>query len=279
MKPKIALVFTALAFFFIFLSCQSLQQLVQSPSVKIAGVKLDNINFQSVTLDFDLQVHNPNGFGMNLSGYTYRFALQDKELLSGNETKGVSVAAQGESHVHIPLTLQFKEIYSLIQNTKSLDSLAYQLSGSITPSGIFSNLTVPFSKSGSLPNIRIPEVSLQGLKVNKLNLTGIDLNLVMRLKNPNTFGFNLGKLNYAIQLAGQSVATGETSQAAAVPSKGTGEIRLPIKLDFLSAASSLKTALGGGSIECNISGGADLDTPFGNLALPIETKQIVSIVK
>ncbi len=279
MMRKNGLLFSFSTALLFLLSCHSLQHLVKAPTVKIAGVGLERWDFQSVTLLFDLHVLNPNGFGIKVSGYSYRLALQEKQLLRGTETEGFAVAAQGESLVQIPLTLPFRDIYALIQDARSLDSLAYELSGVITPSGILSNMTIPYSKSGFLPNPRIPELSLQGLSVNKLNLSGMDLDLVIRLKNPNSFGFQLGKLDYTIQLAGQSVATGQSLQATALPCKGSGEIRLPIKLDFLNAASSLKAALGGGSIECMISGSAGLETPFGAWAMPIETRQIISIVK
>ncbi len=267
------------AAFTLLCGCQSLQQLVQAPSVNVAGVKLQDISFQAVTLDFDLKVHNPNGFGASLNGFDYKFALEEKELFSGNNNNPLTIPAMGESHVHIPLTLNFKEIYGLIQNTKSLDSLKYQISGNLAPGGLLSGFPIPFSKSGSLPNIRLPEVALQGLKVNKINLTGIDLDLAIKMKNPNSFGFDIGKLDYSIQLAGQPVASGMAEKLVSVAKKGTGEIHLPIKLDFLGAASSLKTALAGGSIDCAVSGGADLATPFGLLNLPLETKQKIAIVK
>ncbi len=261
------------------LACAGLQQLVQTPSVSIANVGLKNLSFEAVTLDFDLKVHNPNAFGASLQGFSYKFALQDKELFSGNNTASFSVPAQGDGHAHIPITLNFSEIYRLVQNTKSLDSLKYQVSGSLNPGGLLAGMNIPFSKTGTMPNLRIPEISLGSLKVNKLTLSGIDLNLAIRMKNPNAFAFDIGKLNYAVQLAGQPVASGLGQNLASIPQKGTGEIQLPIRIDFAGAAASLRSALSGGAIDCALSGGADLNTPFGLLNLPLETAQKVTIFK
>lgn len=261
------------------LACAGLQQLVQTPSVSVAHVGLQNLSFEAVTLDFDLKVHNPNAFGASLQGFSYTFALQEKELFSGKTTNSFAVPAQGDGHAHIPITLHFKEIYALVQNTKSLDSLKYQITGALNPGGLLAGMTIPFSKTGTMPNVRLPEVSLGSLKVNKLNLSGMDLSLAIKMKNPNTFAFDIGKLNYAVQLAGQPVASGLSQNLAAIPRKGAGEITLPIRLDFSGVAASLRSALSGGAIDCSLAGAADLNTPFGPLNLPLETTQKVSIFK
>lgn len=257
--------------------CASLQQLVQAPSVSVAGVRMQDISFAAVTLDFDLQVHNPNAFGASLQGFDYRFVLQNNELFSGSSGNALSVPAQGNGHLHIPVKLNFKEIYALISETKSLDSLAYQVSGNVKPGGLLAGFALPFSKSGRLPNIRIPEVALGAIKVNKLNLSGADLNFSLKVKNPNAFAFDIGKLNYAISLAGQSVASGISDKLASVPQKGSGEITLPIRISFAGAASSLVKALSGGSIDAAVAGSADLATPFGQLALPLDAQQKIAI--
>ncbi|HOT95920.1 MAG TPA: LEA type 2 family protein [bacterium] len=265
--------------FALLLACTGLQQLVRTPSVSIANVGLQSLSFDAVTLDFDLKVHNPNAFGVSLLGFSYKFLLEDKELFSGNNTSSFAVPAQGDGHAHIPITLNFNEIYRLAQNTKSLDSLKYHISGSLNPGGLLAGMSIPFSKTGTMPNLRIPEVSLGSLTVNKLDLSGIDLNLALKMKNPNAFAFDIGKLNYAVKLARQLVASGVSQNMVSVPQKGSGEIILPIKIDFAGAAASLKNALTGGVIDCAISGGAGLNTPFGLLNLPLETAQKVTIFK
>jgi LEA14-like dessication related protein len=263
----------------LFWSCQGLQQLIQPPSVSVANVAMQDITFETVTLDFDLKVHNPNAFGASLQGFDYKFSLLDKELFSGNNSSSFSIPAQGDGHAHIPITLNFKEVYKLIQETSSLDTIAFHIAGNLRPGGLLAGITLPFSKTGTVPNIRIPEVALGGLKIDKLSLSGIDMKLAIKVKNPNTFAFDIGKMNYAIKLAGQTVASGLSHNLASLPQKGTGEIQLPIKLDFAGVTSSLRTALTGGSIDCAVAGGADLNTPFGLLNLPLQAAQKITIFK
>ena len=265
--------------FILLLGCAAVKELVQPPSVKIDSVKVTGASFQDISLNFDLLVNNPNPFGIQLSGFGYAFSLEGKNFLTGNETRDIRIAGTGNSHVGIPITLDFNKIYKLAKETKSLDSLSYNLKGHFKPGGILAGFQVPFSKTGSLPNIRIPKISFKGLNISKLGFTGIDMVLGIGIENKNIFGFDIGKLDYKIALAGTQVAKGISQNLASIPKKGSGEIKLPISLSFSGLASSLRSALMGKNVDCAIQGTADLNTPFGVFAMPIHSQQKISILK
>jgi LEA14-like dessication related protein len=259
--------------------CAGMEKLIQSPSVNVAGVSLRDLSFEAVTLDFDIRVDNPNPFGVSLSQLDYRFTLENNQMFSGSEKQNMVIAAAKGNHLHFPITLNFKELIALVQNLKDLDTLNYHFEGHIIPGGILSSLTIPFSKKGAVPNVRLPQISLKNLKINKWSLSGMDLDLALTLKNPNAFGFNIGKFKYDIRLKNNPVASGLSENLATLPARGSGEIRLPIKIDLLGAAASLTSVLSGGQTECSITGQAGLGSPFGQLELPFEAKQTISILK
>jgi len=263
----------------IMVSCAAMQELIQAPSVKVDAVKINGATFQNITLGFDLLINNPNPFGVQLDGFDYSFVIQGQEFLKGAENKGINILAANQSHMNIPITIQFQELYKLITQTESLDSLAYQISGHFRPGGLLAGFPVPFSKSGKMPNIHIPKLSFKGLKVGQLSLSGVNLELGMDIGNSNVFGFDIGKLDYAIQLAGTKVASGLTQNMAKIPAKGKGEIKIPMTLDFAGMTSSLRSILTGQNVQCNINGAADLNSPFGVMQLPINMAQEIKILK
>lgn|GEM_PF-780742 len=269
----------ALALVFVLTGCAGMEKLLQAPTVSVAGVALRDLSFEAVTLDFDIQVDNPNAFGVSLSKLDYSFILENNQLFSGVQDQSMVIAAEQKNHLHFPLTLKFKELASLVKSLKDLDTLNYHFAGHITPGGLLSSLTVPFSKKGTLPNIRPPQLSLKNLKINKMSFSGVDMDLALSLKNPNAFGFDIGKFKYDISLKGNPVASGLSENLAAIPARGNGEIRLPIKINLLGAASSLTSLLSGSQSECSIAGQTSLGTPFGQLELPFDTRQTISIEK
>ncbi|MBN1541503.1 LEA type 2 family protein [candidate division KSB1 bacterium] len=263
----------------LFFSCASLETLIQKPGVKIESVQIAGFSFQELTLDFGLLISNPNTFGVSLDGFTYDFILQEQSFLKGDKREPLQVAAQGTSTLHIPVTLAFDQIANLVKNTQSLDSLNYQIRGSILPGGLLAGTQIPFSKSGSFPNVRLPRASLQNLNVKKLSLSGVDLELALNLDNPNAFGFDIGQFAYRISLAGSNVAQGQTDQLASVPGKNSGTVRLPLSLSFTDLGTSLMSALSGKKIRVGIEGRSEFKTPFGPVDFPFQLDDTVNIFR
>ena len=265
--------------FTVWMACASLNKLVSPPSVKVDAVKIASLSFDDITLNFDLNIANPNPFGVQLNGYDYSIAIAGQNFLTGQESRVINIAGSGASLVAIPLTINFQKLYSLIQSTQALDSLSYQLQGHLQPGGLLAGFNIPFSTKGSFPNVRIPKVAFKGLKMGKMSLTGVDLELALGLDNNNIFGFDVGKLDYQIDLAGTQVAKGITQNLASIPAKSSGEIRLPISLNFMGLTSSLRNVLTGQSVEVGIVGETGLRTPFGELSLPLNTRQTLQILR
>jgi LEA14-like dessication related protein len=263
----------------VLLSCAELQQLVQAPTLRIDDVNLNGIDFEKLSLDFVIKVKNPNPFGVNLNGFDYLFTIEGKQLIGGQETRPIALSAQNESSVHFPLTIKFADIYQLVTENKNKDTLSYQFSGSVLPSGILASFRIPFNKSGHLPNVRLPQLSLKNLKVDKLSLTGVDLKLNLNVKNPNSFSFNIGKLDYTLDLAGKQFASGLTQKLADIPAKGNGAVEIPLSLNLAGTLGSIYTALNGQNIQASLRGTADLSTPYGVIPLPINTQTNLKITR
>lgn len=276
MKSQLCLLCTLLS---IMAGCAAMQELVQPPKVNFESVNLTNLSFNDVTLDFALSIHNPNPVGASLSGFDYTFAVEGKEFLKGYENRPITLPGAGKSTIHIPVTIRFKELYSLFQSTEKQDTVGYRLAGHFRPGGILSGFNIPFSKSGSLPAVKVPKVSLSSLKVKGLTFSKVDLELGIDVDNPNIFAIDMNKLDYKINLAGQQVASGSAIDVAQVPKKGMGTIRLPISLSFSGVATAVRSAIMGQSVDCVVSGGADLNSPFGPLHLPINLNQNVRILR
>ena len=61
-------------------SCATLEKFVQAPDVKVDSVQISDISFSDVTLDFNLLIQNPNGFGVSLGGFDYVFSFSSSPL-------------------------------------------------------------------------------------------------------------------------------------------------------------------------------------------------------
>jgi len=268
------------AVIFVFFSqCASLKELVSPPSVSVDNVSIQDITYQNATVDFELLVRNPNAFGVSFDGFDYTLDIEGEEFLSGREQRGIQIEPVAQSTFHVPLTLNFQELYQFAQRIKNLDTLSYHFTGQIMPGGVFSGTSIPFRKSGAIPNVRIPSVALGKLEVQKMGLSGIDLQLNLKLNNPNSFSINVGKMDYSIALAGQQVAEGARVNVTTISAKSKTNIQLPLSINVSGLGSSLLSVLRGESVKCSIESQTALESPFGELMLPINMTENIHILR
>ncbi len=277
MKSFFYFFLTVAVIFVLFSQCASLKELVSPPSVSVDNVSIQDITYQSATIDFALLVRNPNGFGVSFTGFDYTLDIEGEEFLSGREQRVIQIEPAAQSTFHVPLTFHFKELYQSAQRIKNLDTLSYRFTGQIMPGGVFSGTSIPFRKSGAIPNVRIPSFSLGKLEVQKMGLSGIDLQLNLLLNNPNSFSFNVGEMDYSIALAGQNVAEGSRVNVTTISAKSKTNIQLPLSINVSGLGSSLISVLRGESVKCSIESQTALESPFGELTLPINMTEDINI--
>jgi LEA14-like dessication related protein len=218
-----------------FLQCATLEQLtrVQKPTVNIKNVRLTGVNFSSVNLAFDTRIQNPNPLSISLTGFGYNFLLNNSSFLTGQNTKGITIAANGESSFEIPLTLNFIDIYNAFQSLSSQDSTNYQIDCNVSFNlPILGNITIPVKKQGYVPLLKLPKISVQDFKLNKIGLSGADLELVLQTHNPNGFKLLLQNFNFDLKINQQSWAKGLLTNQVNINAKGSNTIRIPISLNF-----------------------------------------------
>jgi LEA14-like dessication related protein len=234
---------------------------IQNPEVKVSNAKITGLSFQDVDLLFDLDITNPNSLGIKLSSFDYDFLLDEYSFMNGRQDRGLEIAANDVSSVQIPVTLGFKKIYDTYKGLTSKDSTKYQLNAGLAfDIPILGAVQIPVSKSGYLPLVKLPQIVVSGLKVEKLNFTGADLLLNIRVDNPNAFSMKFNNLNYQFDLNGNSIASGITSKGMTLNEKGEGIVELPISLNFLEMGQTVFHLLNGEKeLNYNFKGNFDVD--------------------
>lgn len=73
--------------------------------------------------------------------------------------------------------------------------------------------------------VKVPDVS-----VKKMTLTRADLNVTLRVTNPNKIAATVSKLKYDIMINDQSVASGTYAKDVEIPADGTTQTVVPIEV-------------------------------------------------
>jgi LEA14-like dessication related protein len=267
-------------------SCASVQQLAQSsnlmPTARIAGVSLDSFSFDGVNMLFDLAISGATPAAATLSAVDWQLDFAGTRFLTGSTQENLVVTSGKETHLRIPATIGFSELFNTVTSLASADELPYRFQANLgIDVPVLGRVALPVSKSGALPAVHTPKISLDALDLQNLSIRGADLALRLNVDNPNAFGLAMQSLNYTMGLAGSSVASGTTRSSADFPSHGKGSIELPLHLDFLSAGRALFSALSGDQIDCSLNGQMDLGSTLPELTslqLPFNAEERIPIL-
>ena len=104
---------------------------------------------------------------------------------------------------------------------------------------------------GQKPEVNLAQVYLQG--ANFQAATGV---FVLDVKNPNKADLNIDKVDYEIQLDGQSFAKTSIDKKIVLKSEATTAVEIPLPFEYMRLAGGLMKALKGEDVSYVFTGNA-----------------------
>ncbi len=274
---------------FVLGSCSQLKQVknmakAKKPTASITNVQFKNASFTGIDLAFDVKLENPNPIAVSLSSFDFDFKVNGNSFVKGLQDKKMTLAKNGSSTIEIPVSLNFNELYSSVKSVKDSDESTFDMAcGFAFDVPILGETRIPVEKSGVLPTIKLPSVSVKGLKLDKMGFTGAEMELKLEFENPNSFDINLNKFDYDFEVSGKSWAKGALTSMSKATSKGKSEITIPVKLDFSQVGMTVYGMLtGNDKIDYNFKSDFDLGTSLPYLKsvdFPFDSKGLLDVLK
>lgn len=257
---------------------------IERPQVDFTAGRLTTLSFDAADFLFDLRIRNPNPLGVKLAGFDYDFLIDGNSFLKGKQEREVEIEAKGESTVQLPLSLRFVDLYQTFKGLRDQDISTYQLNcGFSFDLPVLGVVNVPVSKEGNFPLLKLPKVDLDALKLKSLSLSGAELQLMVRLSNPNALSMMLERFQYHLEINGMRWISGDLKENIQVTSKSESHIEIPISLDLLQMGRSVYQILTGGeSLRYQFGGELDLTTSIAllsNVSLPFDRSGSIKVIK
>ncbi len=230
----------------IFIQCSMLKDLanIQKPIVSIENIRVAGLSFEGLDLLFEIGIENPNSLAVTMVGFNYEFYLNDQLFLKGTQDSTQSILAHSKSQLEIPVALDFQKIYSTYQSLKDKDSSAYKMQLGLTfDLPVIGKTTIPLSREGGIPLLKLPKISVTGLKLKNLSLTSASFELETKLENPNSLNLILNQFQYNLKINGRNWLNGVKNQAQAMNSKSTQPLLIPFSINFLEIGQSVYQAI------------------------------------
>ncbi len=118
-----------------------------------------------------------------------------------------------------------------------------------------------------------PRVSVTQARLTGLNFDQVDMLFTIQVDNPNPVGIKLAALDYDLQLADHSFASGTQKKGMKLQAAGRSDIELPLSLGFKEIYQGLGNLAEHDEIPYQLTTGLSIDVPLlGKLRYPVTTK-------
>ena len=116
----------------------------------------------------------------------------------------------------------------------------------------------------------IPKVKFDRLDVNELTWTDISTDFVFAVENPNPIKVGVAEFDYAFDLEGINLLSGDNADGFRLEPEGTSELALPIDLVFAETWETIQATKGQDQVGFRVGGNFGFNTPIGLVNIPYD---------
>ena len=117
--------------------------------------------------------------------------------------------------------------------------------------------------SGLPDNFKEPDIQLDHAVVRGIGLAGGNLDLIVKVENPNNFTLQATRLQVGIDVEGSHLGDITYEDDFAVSQNGETTLTLPLRFGWLGVGRAVRAALGYGDLPYKMDGQATLKLPWG----------------
>ena len=133
-----------------------------------------------------------------------------------------------------------------------------------------------------MPLLHKPVVTLEDARIRNISLSSLDLEVMIRVENPNPIGITLRELPFTVICSsgnrGQEIAAGNTGRVK-IPAQGSTLLCIPTTSRNAALAGALATFVTRGSVQVTIQGTAIIDALLFGWSIPFTKTLPVTIAQ
>lgn len=262
--------------------CAAVKKAVKKPTISFSSMTLTSLTFTGASVDLSFAVDNPNIFPIPLRKYAYTVNVGDYTIFAGEQDASVEVPAQGRGRLTVPVNVRFSDVTEAVGLLRESDRWPYSVSGSLTiHAGPLVGITVPFSHRDTLPRPIPPSITVERLNVRSFGFTGIDMDVVLSVRNAGRIAYALTSLAGSIELNGQRfIAIDRLPERVQLGTDEQRTITIPVSLSASPLVQGLRSIISQGQVDYRLVGDAGLAADrFGTLPLSLDQSGTVRLFR
>jgi len=256
--------------------------LAKDIEIEVREKRIRDFTLEGLILEFYVAISNSTSRDLFLSGYEYRFIVNQKDYLQLRTEldEGLRVEARNEILVSFPVKITYKNLFLEIPEMADESHAVCNLVGwAMFSDGRRERGKIALAFTGDFPIFWKPELELVRLQVNTLTIGGADLDFEVKFSNKNRFDLIVDRISYALAFAGFEVQRGTIGGDKNIDKQGEKVFSMPLLLNFFDVGKEVYNVLNKSSTQCLFSGDVEVQTVWGRLTIPFKEEGLLPIVR
>lgn len=125
--------------------------------------------------------------------------------------------------------------------------------------------------------VQAPRVTLMKTSMSGLDTSGIDIEFLLEISNPNPFDLSLLGYTFDLQVLALPLSTGGKQETILFPAGKETGMRLPVRLNFADLLKIINRSPDPDKIPYQLNTILRLKTPLGEISIPVEKSALLNI--
>jgi len=170
--------------------------------------QVQDLKDSGLNLVFYIQIKNSSSKPYYLTGYSYRFVVEQGEYLRLQTSLDprLRIDPSEETLIALPVKITYEHLFRTVESVKTKDKALCYIMGELAFADEKKERgRLPFSFSGEFPVYKDPQIDLVAININMLTIGGADLNLEIKLMNTNGFELLVQSVRYRIKVGNHPI--------------------------------------------------------------------------
>ncbi len=251
--------------------------------ISLEEKRVEKLSPEGLQLVFYLRIDNVSSSEYTLTGYTYRFVVQEQEYIRLPERTlepGMQIKPGSAQLIKLPVLVTYANLFNSVDGIRGLSSLSCYIMGEMMFSrGRRRRGGLPFAFSGDFPLYQVPSVAVSAVRAKSLTVGGADLDVEIKITNPNGFSLTVDELEYDLKFGGHPISHGRFRSGGSVNAASHSVLPIPLLFNFFEVGKDVHALLEQETVTCQIYGNLHIQTEWGRLSLPYEINQRVPVLR
>jgi len=250
--------------------------------IELTEKRYEQLSPAGLQLVFYINIVNSSSKTYRLSGYNYRFVVNEIEYfrLPGELGGGLRIDPNKTTVIKLPVQITYQRLFQIVADVENMNLVPCYIMGEME----FSERrrergSLPFAFSGQFPIFKQPILEIAPLSANSLTIGGADLTFQLKVNNTNSVELEVDELDYELKFGGHAIQKKKVYGVGMVPPQGDELFSIALLFNFYEVGQDIQGLLNQESMNCRLAGQIVFNSEWGRIPLSFDVEQRVPIVR